>query len=863
LAQGSPFSYLSNKLKLTFDRLFLSLIINIARNLLNHMSKCPTRDRSYQIYLNLLVGTIFLGMQLPGSGERAIAQTAPVNKCQAIIPLSNQAEYSYGVQSYKSGSQPVVDPLAVTQTLRLLSSKLDTSISLEDRNQITVGGIEDREGNLALGTLAGSLNDSITKFDFSNDEAKVASLSAIRAWSKLSANPSLIEIGQATKEAIITDFPDKKATLESLGISSENSAKNLTLLSLKHTLVASGLTTTEAQTATESLQGSETLTQTFTIIAEKLPQKSQAIDRVQKIWKTDLDNIRKGVPVSIVKGDTVAFNFQVRNPSQSSIAYEVPSIQALQTSGISGPGTVQEIRYQFVNPDNTKTAEKSTTPNQKIAVPPGGTMILKVVVKVGEIPSSGGSINVKLSECNGAVTEQTIVSSPPLSRLTDPAGQITSCTGGELPDYNGFNVGLYEPDATDPTGGIRGASPLTGTEFPDIPNNQRPKGIFPNIENSNPFFLTNSDRGRYSFLLDKSKGQLNEGRVYILLVNPPANSEYGQRRIRLTIGKTNTRPDGSEIVSYTATSLDGLPISLLVNNGQNLPQGNNQTEGQLGSFVRQGEILVEDADSQGLTIAAIALSTSICEADDIQITKTGDRAAAEPGDTVIYRLSIKNLTDSEIRNLQVTDILPLGFRLVPDSVKAETALVNVPVTAKINGSQITFEVPNTGLQAKGILNIAYAATLTPDSIRGNGENIANVNGQRADNLLPVKDGPAIHKLRIRPGILTDTGTIIGRVFVDKNFDGEQQPGEPGVPNAVVFMDDGNRIVTDPNGLFSVANVQSGYRTGVLDFTSLQGYTLAPNLYFSERNSQSRLVHLEPGGLVRMNFAVTPVAKEEK
>ncbi len=116
---------------------------------------------------------------------------------------------------------------------------------------------------------------------------------------------------------------------------------------------------------------------------------------------------------------------------------------------------------------------------------------------------------------------------------------------------------------------------------------------------------------------------------------------------------------------------------------------------------------------------------------------------------------------------------------------------------------------------------------------------------------------------MRSGILSDTGTIIGRVFVDKNFDGEQQANEPGVPNAVILMDDGNRITTDPNGLFSVANVVSGYRTGVLDLTSLPGYTLAPNLYFKERNSQSRLVHLQPSGMVRMNFAVTPTFKEGK
>ncbi|MGB7443030.1 MAG: hypothetical protein WA919_18350, partial [Coleofasciculaceae cyanobacterium] len=119
------------------------------------------------------------------------------------------------------------------------------------------------------------------------------------------------------------------------------------------------------------------------------------------------------------------------------------------------------------------------------------------------------------------------------------------------------------------------------------------------------------------------------------------------------------------------------------------------------------------------------------------------------------------------------------------------------------------------------------------------------------------------RLRVDPGLLSDCGTLIGRVFEDKNFDGEQQPGEPGIPNAVIFLEDGNRITTDTEGLFSVANVLPGYHTGVLDPTSVPGYTIAPNHHFSEGNSKSRLVRLEPGGLARMNFAVTPTFPEEE
>jgi hypothetical protein len=166
--------------------------------------------------------------------------------------------------------------------------------------------------------------------------------------------------------------------------------------------------------------------------------------------------------------------------------------------------------------------------------------------------------------------------------------------------------------------------------------------------------------------------------------------------------------------------------------------------------------------------------------------------------------------------------------------------------------------PDFTLNKDESFNLVYAAQVTPDSIRGEGENLAFVEGEKASSDSIVSDGPAIHRLKIEPGIVADCGTIIGRVFVDKNFDGHQQSGEPGVPNAVIFLEDGNRIMTDENGLYTVANVLPGYHTGTLDLDSIEGYGLAPNRYFLAENGQSRLAQLEPGGLVRMNFAVTPI-----
>lgn len=429
--------------------------------------------------------------------------------------------------------------------------------------------------------------------------------------------------------------------------------------------------------------------------------------------------------------------------------------------------------------------------------------------------------------------------------LTDPLGRILGCGGTILPDYTGFSVGLYEPNPKDPTGTELGKLvSLTRTELPDIPNNGIPGGKAPNIQNSNPYFLTNSEpRGTYSFLLDPNKGQLDPDRTFIFVVNPPPNSIYTQRRIKIQlVGSTGT--EGNDIIRYTATSLDGQPISTT---------GDTKLEDTV--------VVVPNAEVVGLQLLAFNFSTNLCQANQVQLIKTGDRAAAEPGDTVIYRLSVKNLADGDMNGVVVTDTLPLGFNFLSKSVRGEIDGLQVAIAFQRSGPNVTLQTQAI-IQQQKVLNIAYAAQLTPDSLRGSGRNTASVNVHRVDNGFLAKDGPATHQLQIRPGIAADCGTIIGRVFVDKNFDGEQQPGEPGVPNAVIYLEDGNRITTDANGLFSVINMPPGYHTGVLDLSSLPGYTLAPNRKFKERNSQSRLVRLEPGGLVRMNFAVTPIYREK-
>jgi uncharacterized repeat protein (TIGR01451 family) len=424
--------------------------------------------------------------------------------------------------------------------------------------------------------------------------------------------------------------------------------------------------------------------------------------------------------------------------------------------------------------------------------------------------------------------------------LIDPKGQILGCGGKPLESYSGFSVALYNPNAADPNGAELGELlSLTQTELPDVPGNNIPLGITPNSTNLNPFPLSDATQGNYSFLLDRTRGQIEVGKTYILVINPPATStQYTQRRIRLRILSLRNE-GGREIVSYQATSLDGLPIG--INGDQN---------------ITEESVLVSDADRIGLQTLAFQLSSGLCQSNQIRITKSGDRASAQPGDTVVYRLSVRNNSDIALQNITLNDVLPAGFKFVDGSIRASFGDVAVPVTLQQQGQNQILRLALT-LPVDGVVNLSYAAQLTTDALRGSGTNLASVAGARVDNNLEVRDGPASHKVRMSSGLFSDCGILIGRVFEDRNFDGEQQTGEPGIPNAVVYLEDGNRVTTDPDGLFSVKCMLPGYHTGVLDPLSVPGYRLAPNRQFIERNSASRLVRLAPGSMVRMNFGVMP------
>jgi uncharacterized repeat protein (TIGR01451 family) len=741
----------------------------------------------------------------------------------------------------------------------LVSNLIANSVQpLEEANiplKLIALGVEDQEGNIVngLGAIALDLTQLYQEQGLKDEAAKSASLRTIQVWSALPSEATSAQVAEEIKEVVIEEFKgqseqgttfelEDSELLTVLGGFGELSLQSLGLSSQQIEVV----TQTVLEPVSEDSFTAQTQTATEANATKiELPEAQRMLLAAQDRYQLELDNLRQGKQTQIEPGSKVTFKFRLDNQQEKSGKIKLPDAAAITESGLEGAGKVTKVTYRLIKDGKSRPDQDITDASKSVSIPVDTVLELDIEVEVEADPSKEeASIAIGLNTTCGEVASQSLDLLPPIkppkndNELIDPLGKITGCAGESLPDYQGFSVALYDRDPNDPTGStISNVTELTETELPDKPNNNIPKGIEPNTQNSNPFFLVNGDEGRYSFLFDSDRQQLTKGATYILVVKPPENSEYDERRVKLEIGDRY-----GNIVKYKATSLDGKPI--------------RATDGQ--TTITGEIVIVEDAERVGLDLAVLDLASSVCDAQEIQITKTGDRAIAQPGDIVLYRLAVRNLSSAPINNLLITDTLPPGFQFEPKSVRAEKDKVAVPVQVAQRGRNIMFTSDLT-LASDEIINLIYGAEVTPNALRGSGRNSAIANATRSDNNFPVQDGPAIHTLRLEPGIIEDAGTLIGRVFVDKNFDGEQQRGEPGIPNAVIYLEDGNRVITDPEGMFSVINVLPGTHTGTLDLTSIEEYRLAPNIRFIERNSTSRLVQLEPGGMVRMNFGVTPTA----
>ncbi|HMK59717.1 MAG TPA: SdrD B-like domain-containing protein [Dissulfurispiraceae bacterium] len=230
----------------------------------------------------------------------------------------------------------------------------------------------------------------------------------------------------------------------------------------------------------------------------------------------------------------------------------------------------------------------------------------------------------------------------------------------------------------------------------------------------------------------------------------------------------------------------------------------------------------------------------------IVVTKTTPLVNVKKGDLVPYTITATNTLSAALTSIDVRDQLPPGFKYRHGSGTLNAVKTEPEVSGRnlawrnltfAPGEKKTFTmilVVGAGVGEGDYVNEAWAANNLVNSV------VSNV---------------ATATVRVIPDTLFDCPDIIGKVFDDKNANGYQDDGEPGIANVRIATVRGLIITTDAQGRFHVpcpeipnADRGSNFILKLDERTLPTGYRVT-----TENPLVTRITR---GKMVKMNFGAT-------
>jgi hypothetical protein len=98
--------------------------------------------------------------------------------------------------------------------------------------------------------------------------------------------------------------------------------------------------------------------------------------------------------------------------------------------------------------------------------------------------------------------------------------------------------------------------------------------------------------------------------------------------------------------------------------------------------------------------------------------------------------------------------------------------------------------------------------------------------------------------------LFEAGTIVGKVYLDKNENGLHDNDEEGISGAVIRLNNGITVTTGTGGKFSIPGLPGGFYVLELD-----DWTLPPGIILISPEEQSKFLNLPDKGMALINFRV--------
>jgi large repetitive protein len=244
----------------------------------------------------------------------------------------------------------------------------------------------------------------------------------------------------------------------------------------------------------------------------------------------------------------------------------------------------------------------------------------------------------------------------------------------------------------------------------------------------------------------------------------------------------------------------------------------------------------------------------------LALTKTGDKAQAEVGDSVLYTVTVRQVSGPALGQVTVHDRLPAGFTLIRGTVRVNGVSVADPVGGL--GPNLGF---NLGAIAKNAqIALTYRVRVGVGSQQGDGTNRAKAFGCGAPGgcLTPtftpiagaVPSNEGQHRVKVTGGVFTAQACVVGKIFVDCNNNHVQDPEELGIPGVRLYMEDGSYVVSDSEGKYSQCDVSPKSHVLKVDPLTLpRGSRLTTSSNRNLGDAGSLFIDLKNGELHRADF----------
>lgn len=230
----------------------------------------------------------------------------------------------------------------------------------------------------------------------------------------------------------------------------------------------------------------------------------------------------------------------------------------------------------------------------------------------------------------------------------------------------------------------------------------------------------------------------------------------------------------------------------------------------------------------------------------IVMTKNTPKVNVTRGELVPYTLTARNTLSSSVPNIAIEDQIPPGFKYVKKSAQVDGVPIEPVVEGRrlrwpertLNGGQVVviklLLVVGSGVGFNEYVNQTWALSLATSN------RVSNV---------------ATATVRVVADPTFDCSDLIGTVFDDKNRDGYQNEGEPGIAGVRIATPRGLLVTTDQYGRYHIAcaDIPSELR-GSNFILKVDERTLPSGYRITTENP--RVVRITQGRMTKANFGAS-------